>query len=91
MAHDLGVSEAAVGALVTVSSVTFAIVAPLAASLVMRGVLVGTMIALAAVTLACGLGAASSGVFGFGGLAMAGLVVSGAGLIGLLKAGSAEV
>lgn len=57
MAHDLGVSEAAVGALVTVSSVTFAIVAPLAASLVMRferrGVLVGAMIALAAVNLAC--------------------------------------
>ncbi len=57
MAQDLGVSEAAVGALVTVSSVTFAIVAPLAARLVMqlerRGVLVGTMIALAAVNLAC--------------------------------------
>lgn len=57
MAQNLGLSEAAVGSLVTLSSVTFAIVAPLAASRVMRlerrGVLVGTMMALAAVNLAC--------------------------------------
>jgi MFS transporter, DHA1 family, inner membrane transport protein len=57
MARDRNVSEAAAGALVTVSSVTFAIVAPLAAGQMMRlerrSLLVGAMAALALVNLAC--------------------------------------
>jgi DHA1 family inner membrane transport protein len=57
MAADLGVTQAAAGSLVAVSSVTFALVAPLAAGMVMRlerrGLLVATMGALAALNLAC--------------------------------------
>jgi DHA1 family inner membrane transport protein len=57
MARDLGVSEAAVGALVTLTSITFAIIAPVTAGLIMRlerrRLLVLAMISLAGVNLLC--------------------------------------
>jgi len=57
MAQDLAVSEAAIGTLVSLSSVTFAVTAPLLAGRAMRlerrGLLVATMLALGLVNLAC--------------------------------------